>query len=59
MNETMRFMSWIHERADVKTVKFMSKSVQVTLDAPPLFVEKIRKRVEELDGKFGTIHKVQ
>ena len=58
-NETMPFMSWIHERADVKTVKFMSDSVQVTLDAPPLFAEKIRKRVEELHGKFGAIHKVQ
>ncbi|MCW4030901.1 MAG: ATP/GTP-binding protein [Candidatus Bathyarchaeota archaeon] len=58
-NETMPFMSWIHERADVKTVKFMSDSVQVTLDAPPLFAEKIRKRVEELHGKFGAIRKVQ
>ena len=58
-NETMPFMSWVHERADVQKVKFMSDSVQVTFEANPLFTEKVRKRVEELDGKFGTIHKVQ
>jgi GTP-binding protein HflX len=57
--ETMPFMSWVHERADVQEVKFMSASVQVTFEAPPLFVEKVRKRVEELDGKFGTVHKIQ
>jgi GTP-binding protein HflX len=58
-NETMPFMSWVHERADVQKVKFMSNSVQVTFEANPLFTEKVRKRVEELDGKFGTIHKIQ
>jgi GTP-binding protein HflX len=58
-NETMPFMSWVHERADVQEVKFLSASVQVTFEANPLFAEKVRKRVEELDGKFGTIHKIQ
>jgi len=58
-NETMPFMSWVHESADVQTVKFMSDSVQVTFEASPLFAEKVRKRVEELDGKFGTNHEVQ
>jgi len=52
--ETMPFMSWVHENADVKETKFMSDSVQVTFEANPAFAEKIRKRVEELDGKFGT-----
>jgi len=58
-NEIMPFMSWVHERADVQTVKFMSDSVQVTFEANPLFAEKVRKRVEKLDGKFGTAHKIQ
>jgi len=57
--ETMSFMSWVHETADVQTVKFMSDSVQVTFEANPLFTEKVRKRVEELNGKFGKIHKVE
>ena len=58
-NEAMPFMSWVHENADVKEAKFMSASVQVTFEANPLVAEKIRKRVEELDGKFGTISKTQ
>ena len=58
-NETMPFMSWVHERADVRKVKFMSDSVHVIFEANPLFTEKVRKRVEELDGKFGTIHEIQ
>jgi GTP-binding protein HflX len=58
-NKTMPFMSWVHERADVQKVKFMSNSVQVIFEANPLFTEKVRKRVEELDGKFGTSHKLQ
>jgi GTP-binding protein HflX len=58
-NETMPFMSWVHEGANVQKVKFKSSAVQVVFEANPLFTEKIRKRVEELDGKFGTIHKIQ
>jgi GTP-binding protein HflX len=58
-NEAMPFMSWVHENADVKEAKFMSDSVQVTFEANPLVAEKIRKRVEELDGKFGTNPKTQ
>jgi GTP-binding protein HflX len=58
-NETMPFMSWVHESADVKEAKFMNDTVEVTFEANPLFTEKIRKRVEELHGKFGTIQKTQ
>ena len=56
-NETMPFMSWVHERADVQTVTFKSDHVQVVFEANPLFAEKVRKRVEELDGEFETVHK--
>ncbi len=58
-NETMPFMSWVHERANVQKVKYLNNSVQVVFEANPLFTEKVRKRVEELDGKFGAIHKIQ
>ncbi len=57
--ETMPFMSWVHESAEVKETKFMSNSVQVIFEANPLVAEKVRKRVEELDGKFGAISKTQ
>ncbi len=57
--QTMPLMSWVHEKADVQKEKFMSDSVEVVFEAKPLFAEKVRKRVEELNGKFETSHKVQ
>lgn len=54
-SETMSFMSWVHESAVVKKTKFMNDSVQVTFEAKPIFAEKVRKRIEELDGEFRTI----
>jgi len=57
--QIMPFMSWVHEKADVQKASFMSNSVQVVFEAQPSFAEKVRKRVEELNGKFEKIHKVQ
>jgi GTP-binding protein HflX len=53
-NQTMPFMSWVHDKAYVQKVSFMSDSVQVVFEASPSFAENVRKRVEELDGKFET-----
>jgi GTP-binding protein HflX len=57
--QTMPLMSWVHEKADVQKESFMSDSVEVVFEAKPLFAEKLRKRVEELNGKFETSRKVQ
>jgi GTP-binding protein HflX len=53
-NQTMPFMSWVHNRADVQKVNFTNNTVQVIFEANPSFAENVRKRVEELDGKFET-----
>jgi GTP-binding protein HflX len=53
-NRTMPFMSWVHDKADVQKVSFMNDSVQVVFKANPSFAENVKKRVEELDGKFQT-----
>jgi GTP-binding protein HflX len=58
-NGTMPFLSWVHEGADVHKVKFMNDSVHVTFEADPLFTERVRKRVGELDGKFETAHRIE
>jgi len=58
-NQTMPFMSWVHNRADVQKVSFMNNSVQVIFEANPSFAENVRKRVEELDGKFETNRTIQ
>jgi GTP-binding protein HflX len=57
--QTMPLMSWVHEKADVQKESFISDSVEVVFEAKPLFAEKVRKRVEELNGKFETSRKVQ
>jgi GTP-binding protein HflX len=58
-NQTMPFMSWVHDRADVQKVSFNDNSVQVIFEANPSFAENVKKRVEELDGKFETNRAVQ
>jgi GTP-binding protein HflX len=50
--ETMSFMSWVYEKTEVQKAKFKNKSVQVVFESNPLFAERVRKRVEELDGEF-------
>jgi GTP-binding protein HflX len=58
-NETMSFMSWVHERMDVQKVKFLSAFVQVVFKASPSFAERVRKQVEKLGGKFETVYEAQ
>lgn len=58
-NQTMPFMSWVHVRTEVQKVNFTDKSVQVVFEATPAFVENVRKRVEELNGKFEANHPVK
>lgn len=54
--ETMALMSWIHSKADVKKTDYTENMVQVVFEADPEFAEKVKKRVEELQGKFQTNH---
>jgi GTP-binding protein HflX len=49
---TMSLVSWVHKGADVKKIDYVDNSVQVILEANPEFAEKLKKRVEELNGKF-------
>jgi GTP-binding protein HflX len=57
--QTMSFMSWVRERANVQKVNFTGNSLQVVFEATPSFAENVRKRVEELDGKFEANHAVK
>jgi GTP-binding protein HflX len=61
-NQTMQFLSWVHNGANVKKTDYTNNSVQVVFEAAPAFVEGVRKKVEGLNGKFETcpaIHTVQ
>ena len=53
--ETMPFISWIFKTADVHTIKYVGDSTNIVFEASPAFAEKVRKRVEEFNGKFEKI----
>jgi GTP-binding protein HflX len=55
-DEAMRFLSWMHSRAEVHETKYVGNSANVTFEAVPWFVDKVRKRVEnEFHGEFKRI----
>jgi GTP-binding protein HflX len=58
-NETMPFLSWVHNCANVKKTDYANNSAQVVFEADPSFVEGVRKRVEELGGKLEIIRNNQ
>ncbi|MDI6805624.1 MAG: GTPase HflX [Candidatus Bathyarchaeia archaeon] len=51
-NETMPFLSWLFKRTDVQTIKYADNYAYVVFEAIPWFAEKVKKHVEEFDGKF-------
>jgi len=53
--ETMPFISWIFKTADVHSIKYVGDSANIVFEASPAFAEKVRKRVEEFNGKFEKI----
>ncbi len=54
-NETMPFISWLFKTADVQTVQYTENSANIIFEAVPWFAEKVKKRVEEFNGKFEKI----
>jgi GTPase len=51
-DKTMPFISWVHEKADVRRENFTDESVQIVFEATPELSEHVRRKVEELNGKF-------
>jgi GTP-binding protein HflX len=50
--EVMPFVSWVHEKAEVKKEEFLGDHVQVTFEANPQIAEQIRRKVEKFNGKY-------
>jgi len=51
--DSLAFLSWIFDHADVHKVTYGEERVNVCLGAPPQIVDKIRDRIEKLGGTFG------
>lgn len=55
-SQIMPFISWVHKVAEVKSESFNNDSVQVVFEATPQYTEQIRRKVEQLNGKFQSNH---
>ncbi|MGB9853885.1 MAG: GTPase HflX [Candidatus Bathyarchaeales archaeon] len=53
-SETMSFISWLYNRAEVHAVNYTENTAHVKLEAIPWFAEKVKSHVEELGGKIET-----
>jgi GTP-binding protein HflX len=54
-NENMSFISWLSKKADVQEIKYVTNYAHIILEANPWFVEKIKNRIIEINGKFEKI----
>ncbi len=52
VKDTMSLISWVHAKTDLKKIKYTQDSVEATFEADPEVAEKVKSRVEELNGKF-------
>jgi GTP-binding protein HflX len=48
----MPFISWIHQKADIHKEEFTNDSVQVVFEANPSVMEQVKRKVQDLNGKF-------
>jgi len=55
-DETMSFLSWLHMRTHVQSLKYDGDAANVVFEAVPPFANKVRKYVEEHDGAFKVIN---
>ncbi len=53
-DKTMPFISWVHGKTDVRNEKFTNDSVEVVFEATPEIADHVRRKVEELNGRFET-----
>jgi GTP-binding protein HflX len=50
--EVMPFLSWVHEKAEVKKEEFFGDRVEVVFEVNPQVAEQIRSKVEKFNGKY-------
>ena len=59
-DESMSFVAWLFNHADVQTIKYKGNSAQVIFESIPWFAEKVKKRVtKEFNGKFKKIQTIK
>lgn len=52
-SEAMSFLSWLFNHSDVSQVQYKGDDVLVAFESIPWFAEKVKGKVEELNGSFS------
>ena len=50
----MPFISWVHQKTDIQKEEYTNDSIKVEFEANPSVAEQVRRKVEDLNGKFQT-----
>ena len=50
--QTMPFISWVHQKTHIQKENFTNNSVEVDFEANPSITEQVKRKVENLNGKF-------
>jgi GTP-binding protein HflX len=56
-SKAMPFISWVHQKTHIEKEKFTNDSVEVCFEANPSITEQVKRKVEDLNGKFQAIAK--
>ena len=56
---SMPFISWLHQKTDVLKENYTNDSINVVFGAPLDITEQVRRKVEDLHGKFETDPKLK
>jgi GTP-binding protein HflX len=52
--QAMPFISWVHQKTHIEKETYTNDSVQVVFEAPSSLAEQVKRKVEDLNGKFQT-----
>jgi len=50
----MPFISWVHQKTNIHKENYTNDSVEIVFEADPSVAEQVRRKVEDLNGKFQT-----
>ena len=53
--KAMPFISWVHGKTHIEKETFTNETVDVVFESAPALIEQVKKKVEELHGKFQII----
>jgi GTPase len=53
--KAMPFISWVHGKTHIEKETFTNETVEVCFESTPSLIEQVRRKVEELNGKFQII----